>query len=111
MTDKIDWMETFVLGESYQTAYAILMKIDELVRGYSAADGQPPSWDSLIKRQEAFSRDVGRLVLRAVYTNLDVSTMDGSRPSGTFPKGKGHPGFGHLLYGLPKMPPVMDSEE
>ena len=111
MIDKIDWMETFVLGESHQTAYAILMKIDELVRGYSAADGQPPSWDSLIKRQEAFSRDVGHLVLRAVYTNLDVSTMDGSRPSGTFPKGKGHPGFGHLLYGLPKMPPVMDSEE
>ena len=70
MTDEIDWMETFVLNESYQTAYAILMKIDELVRGYSAADGQPPSWDSLIKRQEAFSKDVGRLVLRAVYTNL-----------------------------------------
>ena len=110
MTGKIDWMETFVLGESYQTAYAILMKIDELVRVYSAADGQPSSWDSLIKRQDKFTEDVGRLVLRAVWMNLDVSTMDGSRPSGTFPKGKGHPGFGHLLYGLPKKPFVKDSE-
>ena len=112
ITDKkIDWMETFVLGESYQTAYAILMKIDEIVRAYSAADGRPPTMEAIVKRQEAFSRDVGRLVLRAVQANLDVSTMDGSRPSGAFPKGKGHPGFGHLLYGLPTEPFVKDSED
>lgn len=111
MTDKIDWMDTFILGESYQTAYEILMKIDEIVRAYSAADGQPPTMEAIVKRQEAFSRDVGRLVLRAVESNLDVSTMDGSRPSGAFPKGKGHPGFGHLLYGLPRKPYIKDSED
>lgn len=111
MTDKIDWMETFVLGESYQTAYAILMKIDELVRGYSAADGRPPSWDSLIKRQEAFSRDVGRLVLRAVYTNLGADTVMGQFKAGAFPKYAGEPGFSHLLYNLPQETYIRDSEE
>ena len=30
--EKIDWMKTFVLDEDYQSAYEILMKIDEIVR-------------------------------------------------------------------------------
>jgi len=100
--ETIDWMETFVLGEYYQTAYAILMKIDEIVRAYSAADGQPNSWDALIKRQEAFSRDIGRLVLRAVQMNLDADTVDGQYKAGCFPKYAGEPGFSHLLYNIPR---------
>jgi hypothetical protein len=106
MTEKeketIDWMDTFVLREHYQTAYEILMKIDEIVRVYSAADGQPKSWDSLIKRQDAFSRDVGRLVLRAVQMNLDADTVMGQYKAGCFPKYAGEPGFSHLLYNIPR---------
>ena len=100
--ETIDWMDTFVLGEHYQTAYEILMKIDEIVRVYSAADGQPKSWDALIKRQDAFSRDVGRLVLRAVQMNLDADTVIGQYKAGGFPKRSGRPGFSHLLYDLPR---------
>lgn len=111
MTDKIDWMETFVLGENYQSAYEILMKIDEIVRVYSAADGQPKTWDALIKRQDDFSRDVGKLVLRAVYMNLDADTVDGQYIAGGFPKRAGRPGFSHLLYDLPRKAYIRDSED
>jgi hypothetical protein len=100
--ETIDWMDTFVLGEHYQTAYEILMKIDEIVRVYSAADGQPNSWDSLIKRQDAFSRDLGKLVLRAVQMNLDADTVMGQYKAGCFPKYAGEPGFSHLLYNIPR---------
>lgn len=111
MTDKIDWMETFVLDESYQTAYSILMKIDEVVRAYSAADGRPPTFGALVNRQEAFSRDVGRLVLRAVQANLDADTVMGQFKAGAFPKYAGEPGFSHLLYNLPKETYIRDSED
>lgn len=109
--EKIDWMETFVLGENYQSAYEILMKIDEIVRVYSAADGQPKTWDALIKRQDDFSRDVGKLVLRAVYMNLDADTVDGQYIAGGFPKRAGRPGFSHLLYDLPRKAYIRDSED
>ena len=107
----IDWMETFVLGEHYQTAYEILMKIDELVRVYSSADGRPANIEAIIKRQEAFSRDLGKLVLRAVYMNLDADTVMGQYKAGVFPKYAGEPGFSHLLYGIPKKTYIRDSED
>lgn len=111
MSDSIDWMDTFVLGESYQSAYEILMKIDEIVRAYSAADGRPPNMEAIVKRQEAFSRDVGRLVLRAVESNLDADTVNGQFKAGVFPKYKGEPGFSHLLYGIPRTTYIRDSED
>ena len=111
MTDKIDWMEIFVLGENYQSAYEILMKIDEIVRVYSAADGHPYTWDAIVKRQDDFSRDVGKLVLRAVYMNLDADTVEGQHRAGGFPKYTSEPGFSHLLYNLPRKAYIRDSED
>lgn len=111
MTDKIDWMNTFVLDEDYCTAYEILMKIDEIVRVYSAADGHPKTWDALIKRQDKFSREVGKLVLRAVWMNLDADTVMGQFKAGLFPKYAGEPGFSHLLYKIPNEIYLRDSEE
>ena len=109
--EKIDWMDTFVLGEDYQTAYEILMKIDEIVRVYSAADGRPKTWDALIKRKDKFSKEVGELVLRAVYMNLDADTVDGQYKAGVFPKYAGEPGFSHLLYNTPRETYIRDSED
>ena len=61
--EKIDWMETFVLKEQYGSPYAILMKIDEIVRAYSAADGFPANLSAIERRMDAFSRDLGRMVM------------------------------------------------
>ena len=108
---KIDWMETFVLNEHYGSPYAILMKIDEIVRAYAAADGFPASLSAIERRMEAFSRDLGRMVMRAVQKNLDADTVaEGSKwqgRAGVFPKRKGNPGFSHLLFGLEKFDPLM----
>ncbi len=109
--EQVDWMDTFILGENYQTAYEILMKIDEIVRVYSAADGRPQTWDALIKRKDKFSKEVGELVLRAVYMNLDADTVDGQYKAGVFPKRAGCPGFSHLLYKIPKKTYIRDSED
>ena len=108
---KIDWMETFVLNEHYGSPYAILMKIDEIVRAYAAADGFPASLSAIERRMEAFSRDLGRMVMRAVQKNLDADTVaEGSKwqgRAGVFPKRKGNPGFSHLLFGLEKFDPLL----
>jgi|SaaInlStandDraft_1057018.scaffolds.fasta_scaffold64724_2 hypothetical protein len=109
--EKIDWMKTFVLDEDYQSAYEILMKIDEIVRVYSAADGQPNKFSAIEKRIDAFCRDVGHLVLRAVHKNLYASTTkEGSKwkgRAGVFPKHEGEPGFSHLLFGLKVFDPLL----
>ena len=108
---KIDWMETFVLNEHYGSPYAILMKLDEIVRAYAAADGFPASLSAIERRMDAFSRDLGRMVMRAVQQNLDADTVAvGSKwqgRAGVFPKRKGKPGFSHLLFGLRNFDPLL----
>ena len=108
---KIDWMETFVLNEHYGSPYAILMKIDEIVRAYAAADGFPATVAAIELRMDAFSRDLGRMVMRAVDKNLDADTVaEGSKwqgRAGVFPKRKGQPGFSHLLFGLRSFDPLL----
>ena len=108
---KIDWMETFVLNEHYGSPYAILMKIDEIVRAYAAADGFPATVAAIERRMDAFSRDLGRMVMRAVDKNLDADTVaEGSKwqgRAGVFPKRKGQPGFSHLLFGLRSFDPLL----
>ncbi len=110
--EKFDWMETFVLNEHYGSPYAILMKIDEIVRAYSAADGFPAKLSAIERRMDAFSRDLGRMVMRAVQQNLDADTVnDGSKwqgRAGVFPKRRGKPGFSHLLFGLEKFDPLAE---
>ena len=86
----IDWMETSVLEERYGTVFEIMLKIDEIIRAYSAADGFPRTVTAIERRIDAFSRDVGRLLLRAVHMNLDASTVDDNSKwksrAGVFPK-------------------------
>ena len=112
---KIDWMETFVLNEHYGSPYAILMKIDEIVRAYSAADGFPANLSAIERRMDAFSRDLGRVVMRAIQQNLDADTVnDGSKwqgRAGVFPKRRGNPGFSHLLFGLEKFDPLAEPKK
>ena len=106
----IDWMETFVLEESYGSVFEIMLKIDEIIRVYSAADGFPRTVTAIERRIDAFSRDVCRLLLRAVQMNLDASTVDDNSKwkgrAGVFPKYGGEPGFSHLMFGLRSFDPL-----
>ncbi len=113
--EKLDWMEIFVLNENYGSPYAILMKIDEIVRAYSAADGFPANLSAIERRMDAFSRDLGRMVMRAVKQNIDADTAkEGSRwqgRAGVFPKRRGNPGFSHLLFGLENFDPLAEPKK
>ena len=112
---KLDWMETFVLNENCGSPYAILMKIDEIVRAYSAADGFPTNLSAIERRMDAFSRDLGRMVMRAVKQNIDADTVkEGSKwqgRAGVFPKHRGNPGFSHLLFGLENFNPLAEPKK
>ena len=104
--EKIDWMDEFVLSESYESAFALINKIDEVVRVFSGPPASP-SWDALVANQEAFSVALTKLIMKAVLYNLDADTVtEGSEwkgMAGGFPKWKGEPGFSHLMWRLKEL--------
>tara|TARA_B110000902_G_scaffold212829_1_gene244095 strand:- start:562 stop:948 length:387 start_codon:yes stop_codon:yes gene_type:complete len=103
--NPIYWMDEFVLTGSFGSAYDFFNSIDLIVRIHSG----PPSrrsWDALLANQEAFSKAITKCIMRAVYSNLDADTVDGSEwkgMAGAFPKWKGEPGFSHLIWGLEQL--------
>ena len=106
MTEKIDWMDEFVLSESYESAFALINKIDEVVRVFSGPR-QQSSFDTLVANQEAFSVEITKLIMHAVLYNIDADTVtEGSEwenMAGGFPKWKGQPGFSHLMWRLKEL--------
>ena len=106
MKEKIDWMDEFVLSESYESAFALINKIDEVVRVFSGRPGKK-SFDALVANQEAFSVAITKLIMKAVLYNIDADTVtEGSEwkgMAGGFPKWKGEPGFSHLMWRLKEL--------
>jgi|TARA_R110002012_G_scaffold69123_1_gene179066 hypothetical protein len=106
MKEKIDWMDEFVLSESYESAFALINKIDEVVRVFSGPR-QQSSFDTLVANQEAFSVALTKLIMHAVLYNIDADTVtEGSEwkgMAGGFPKWKGQPGFSHLMWRLKEL--------
>ena len=104
--EKIDWMDEFVLSESYESALALINKIDEVVRVFSGPR-QQSSFDTLVANQEAFSVEITKLIMHAVLYNIDADTVtEGSEwegMAGGFPKWKGEPGFSHLMWRLKEL--------
>lgn len=104
--EKIDWMDEFVLSESYESAFPLINKIDEVVRVFSGPPASP-SWDALVANQEAFSVALTKLIMKAVLYNIDADTVtEGSEwenMAGGFPKWKGEPGFSHLMWRLKEL--------
>ena len=99
-------MDEFVLSESYESAFALINKIDEVVRVFSGRPGKK-SFDALVANQEAFSVAITKLIMKAVLYNIDADTVtEGSEwkgMAGGFPKWKGEPGFSHLMWRLKEL--------
>jgi hypothetical protein len=104
--EKIDWMDDFVMKSSSESAFALINKIDEVVRVFSGPPASP-SWDALVANQEAFSVAITKLIMHAVLYNIDADTVtEGSEwkgMAGGFPKWKGEPGFSHLMWRLKEL--------
>ena len=106
MKNEWNWMDDFVLSESYESAFALINKIDEVVRVFSGPR-QQSSFDTLVANQEAFSVAITKLIMKAVLYNIDADTVtEGSEwegMAGGFPKWKGQPGFSHLMWRLKEL--------
>jgi len=106
MKNEWNWMDDFVLSESYESAFALINKIDEVVRVFSGRPGKK-SFDALVANQEAFSVAITKLIMKAVLYNIDADTVtEGSEwegMAGGFPKWKGQPGFSHLMWRLKEL--------
>ncbi len=72
--EKIDWMDDFVMKSSSESAFALINKIDEVVRVHSGPPGMT-SFDALVANQEAFSVAITKLIMHAVLYNIDADTV------------------------------------
>ena len=106
MKNEWNWMDDFVLSESYESAFALINKIDEVVRVFSGPR-QQSRFDTLVANQEAFAVALTKLIMKAVLYNIDADTVtEGSEwegMAGGFPKWKGQPGFSHLMWRLKEL--------